>query len=166
MGRILKGPAKEALANKYAKLIASGTDELDAWRQCFPARAKKLAEQSVYNAHSTWRNDPIVMKAVHAATANINVGELDNPAMHHMRVLEARRKAYADKNWTAVAAMDRLVTSHLGMGKDNLSINDERILPDSELLRRIAKLTGQEQSALEPLIAPNGFDKPTDETKH
>jgi hypothetical protein len=166
MGRIIKGPAKEALAIKYAKLIAQGMPELEAWAVTFPAKAKKLQQQSRYNAHCQWKHDPVVIRAIRDATQHLRLNDLDNQGLAITALLQDMEAARRDNNHTALAAYNRLRLQANNLLKDNITVNDERTLPDAELLKQIAKATGIDIAELAPLRAKTGRTSTDDETKH
>jgi hypothetical protein len=151
----LKDPRREAMA----RMMAQGMSAVEAHRKAgFRTSRRKDGNLDTGNASKKANELSMIARVNELRSA-------DASRMTPLRgktgvdiILEGIEMArQADKPGEIIRGGIALAMQDGSFGELNPVGNDERLLPDAELLRRIARLTGQPVETLSPLIAPNGF---------
>jgi hypothetical protein len=84
------------------------------------------------------------------------ISDLDSPGAAVSQTLQAINEATDDRNWTAIAALQRLRYQHNGIA-EKTQISIEASISDADLLRRIAGDDNDKQGLLSTMLRPATF---------
>lgn len=141
----------------FTELVCRGMQPAAAYRQAgYGSRGcekdvasnalKKLAEPAIVRHRAEWLRQA-------------RISDIDTPGQAVAATLQAINEAEADRNWTAIAALQRLRYQHNGIA-EKTTVTVEHVMPDGELLRRIAASDPGKMALLESLLRPATFAEP------
>jgi hypothetical protein len=90
--------------------------------------------------------------------ARARISEVDSVGQAVSTTLQAVNEAVDDRNWTAIAALQRLRYQHLGIAEKS-HVTVEHVISDADLLRRITGGDEQKMGLLSSLLRPATFSQ-------
>ena len=101
-----------AQENQFAALIVKGVGQVDAFHETHPD--SKANKDSIDQLASKYRKRIQVVSRIRDLYRSIKIQDIDSHGQHYQRVMQDREDARTDKNWTAVAAVSRLMAQMQG----------------------------------------------------
>lgn len=138
--RALKDPATGLFPNEEAFARAClKHNQSDAYRLTHsPEVVKRLKPEEINKRASDLANKPAVQRRVRALLDESKIQDLESIGHAFSELLTDLTAARTAKNWTAVAAFQRLKLQVLGMLKEIVMLSPEQTLSDEEIIKRLA----------------------------
>ena len=150
---------KDGLTRQEAeacRLLISGLNQSDAYRQAFKAR--ELESSRIHDRASKLFAKPRVQARVRQLLDHANIQDLDSVGRAFADLQADIKRAKELDNMTAVAQLQRLRLQVLGMLKENVSLTVEQRSDDDSLIKRIAGDDADLAESLRRRLGQEGFD--------
>lgn len=140
---------------KFAELMCAGARPKDAYvRAGFGSRA---TDEQINSAAYRKAKQPQIVNYQAQYLARARISDLDSAGAAVATTLEAINEAKDDRNWTAIAALQRLRYQHNGIA-ERTTVQIEGTFSDLDILSRLANGDPQRLAQLRSLLAPSSFD--------
>lgn len=139
----------------FAELMCKGMRPRDAYRQA--GFAKRATDKQASDNASTKAKQPAIIKYMAEWLNRARISDIDSPGAAVAKTLDAINEASDDRNWTAIAALQRLRYQHNGIA-ERTSVQIEATFSDADILARLANNDPARLAQLRSLLAPASFD--------
>ena len=137
-------PAQE----RFAILVARGCSQRQAYVLSHGPSAAAAARARAAELAGNER----VRERVRAIMRAAKIDDLDSVAQYHADLMRQIALAMGENNLTAVAALMRLRGQTIGVLQDKTIVTDERALPDTALVERLAKGDARKAAMLKAIL--------------
>ena len=148
---------KQSKIDRFARLIATGSTQSDAYRRVYP-RSLDWQPESVWAAASRLANSDKVRSRVEQLRKAITRDHEEGVAEYERMLLAGIDQAMQAGNLNAMGGMLRQLGQLRGaLGNESTTVN---ISTDAQLLSQIKQINPGLAAALEKEMPKDGFDKP------